>query len=491
MKKYRFFLAVLAIGAMLVACQKPVEEPGKTPDEQPEEPGGEEPGGEEPGGEEPGGETTSKGELQFLGNITDGMSFDYPADANASIDLGYWYAQIKPEGGEWQTMEANDPANSAYYKDIVFESSEPWCKVGYGAADGVINSTHWMLALEENTGDANRSATVTATFPDAVGDYVLLDGLKTRTITINQAKKASADEIVGEMTFKNVTSRGSEYKFATEGATARGLFYDAVQTRLTGSETWRTVEPREDAAFYQWDIAVVDNATNAPATWCQAVLRNNDTWVDATVEANTGAARSATVTITFPTKASGYQLLEGEAPTYSFVISQEAYVSVSYTTELWSGATIAKTWYSPAGWAGGLTPNVTLSADGKTFTSVIPDGIGGGEWMGQNFLLSTVKMEEGKLYKFSCKVSADAAGAATLKLALWNPTGGDDGKGGDTNEIFYANDVNVAAGASVSFERAALKPQINGDFRVVLIVDLGRSVAGSTWTVSEISLMSN
>lgn len=438
------------------------------------------------------------GALRYQGNINNNQTFTYDHEAQSNVDIGYWYAQVKNTGdADWTIKEASIPENAGYYAvsfsviDDETGLAADWVTAAYGT-----NSTHWILNLTENTTGATRSATVTATFPAIVAGYLLDDGFATKVIKVTQTPELAPDVVIGDLSYRQNTSIGAAYNFNVSGAANFDLGWLLITTRLTGEAAWTGREAGDgdnDALYYAGiTFDVIDDATGATATWCSINRPTKNTRWYVSVDANTGAARSATITAHFPTVSNHYQLVDGEASTKVISITQEAYESIDYVNEHWDGASIsiAKTWYSPAGWAGGLTPNVTLSADGKTFTSVIPEGIGGAEWMGQNFLLSDILMEAGKKYKFSCTVNTTVAGTCTVKLGLWDPSA-NGGTGGDTNMIFYDNAVAVTAGTPLSFEKEALNPQINGDFRVVLIIDLGRSAAGSTWTFSDISLKSN
>ena len=331
-------MSALAIAAMLFACGTPEEEEVNAPEQNVENPGNNPGGNDDPGnnddpgtGDDPG--TVVKGDLQFLGSIADGASFSYDYTAHENVDLGYWYAQVRTQGGAWQTMEASEPSNAAFYKDVTFSITDKatgapaeWCSVAYGNVEGVINSTHWILNVSENTGSAARIALVKAEFPASADGYVLLAGLETLSIEVVQNKKLAEGEIIGEMTFANITSRGGEYKFGPDAVAGQNLFYDAVQVRANGSSAWQTIEANTDETIYkEIGITVTDDADGNAASWCQVLRRDRDTWLYANIEANTGAERSATVTVTFPSVVNGYKLLDGEG-SYVFKISQQAYV---------------------------------------------------------------------------------------------------------------------------------------------------------------------
>ena len=438
-----------------------------------------------------------KGTLTYEGSIANNQSFNYDHNAQSNIDLGYYFARTQNTGESTSTIRENVSGNEAFYNvsfaviDDATGTTADWLTVAYGN-----NSTHWILNAAGNTGTTTRSATVTASFPAIADGYVLGDGFATRVIKVSQNPELAPDTVIGDLSYAQNTTVGASYHYNFGATNAAGLGWLLVTTRISGASSWTGCEANQgdNEALYYAGItcSVIDDATGTTADWVTVYRTPNDTWWRANVSANTGAARSATVTLTFPTFANHYQLLSTESATRVFTISQDAYVAIDYVNELWNGASIAKTFYSDANWTPVTnTPDVTLSADGKTYTVVVPAGVGGNEWNAQNFLLSDIQMTAGKLYKFSCTVDATVSGTATIKLGLWNPTGGNDGKGGDANPIFYDPNVTVTAGTPLVLEKDNLPATINGDMKVVLIIDLGRTAVGSTWTFSNISLKSN
>lgn len=330
MRKYGRFMAALSLVSMLLACGKPEERVVNVPEDSTEEPADvpDAPGDTDVPGDD---DEPGNGELRFLGSIADGASFTYDHAAHEGVDIGYWYAQVRSGDGDWETREASEASNAAFYKDVRFTVTDKatgkeadWCSIGYGSADGVINSTHWILSLGANTGTAARIALVTAGFPSSVEGYSLLPGLGTHSIEIVQNKELAPGEIIGEMTFANITSRGGEYGFGPDAVPGQNLFYDAVQIRIYGSENWQTIEASADETIYGGiGISVIDDASGSAATWCRVLRRERDTWFYAVLESNSGAVRSATVTLTFPSAAGGYRLLDGEG-SFAFRIRQEA-----------------------------------------------------------------------------------------------------------------------------------------------------------------------
>ena len=137
---------------------------------------------------------------------------------------------------------------------------------------------------------------------------------------------------------------------------------------------------------------------------------------------------------------------------------------------LWAGATInPDLWYSPGDWSGGLTPDYTINAD-NGITVTIPDGVGGGEWMGQTKLKSGIATSNAKTYAFSVELLADEDMTVTIKL-----TNDPEGDGG----------IQLTAGEKLLYVKEGISQSESGD-NLMLIFDFGRSPVGSTITASNI-----
>ena len=429
------------------------------------------------------------GDLRYTGSINNNQSITYDETAHNNVDLGYWFAQVKNTGDADWTNKENTNGNEGFYnisfdiRDDATGSTADWLTVSYGT-----NSTHWILNATANTSGAFRTATVTASFPSFVDGYVLADGFASRTIRVSQTPELAVDTVIGDLSYSQNTSIGSTYNFGASAATNQDLGWLLISTRLTGESGWtgREADQGDNNSLYYDGITfdVIDNATGVTATWCTINRPAGNTRWYVSVTENTGTARSATITAHFPTFSNHYELLVGESSTKTITINQGP--AVTYVTELWDGASvsIAKTWYTGADWAGGVTPNVSLSDGGRTFVSIIPAEMGHEEWKGQNFIATDIVMDGGKQYKFSTTITTDVSGTATIKIALWNGSA-------DSGQVFYDNNVNVVAGTPLHYEKSGVAGVVDGDKTVVLIIDLGRTANGSTWTFSDISLMSN
>lgn len=158
---------------------------------------------------------------------------------------------------------------------------------------------------------------------------------------------------------------------------------------------------------------------------------------------------------------------------------KETYYDIDGATNLYKSATInPEFWYSPASWAGGLTPDYTIGAN-NDFTATMPAGIGGSEWMGQNKLHTGVATSSDKIYDFCCTLEADVDCVVTIKL-----TGNPEGDG-DPHKFFYDGNVVLEAGTPLTYKKAKIsQPNSNDDFTVIF--DFGRVPEGKTVKATQI-----
>jgi len=134
-----------------------------------------------------------------------------------------------------------------------------------------------------------------------------------------------------------------------------------------------------------------------------------------------------------------------------------------------------ESWFSGADWAGGLQAGISVKND---IEIVVPDGIGGGEWMGQFKILTQVPAGARERFDFSCKFSSTQAGTATVKMT--SAADGDD-------SFFYDGGVAVEAGVTRVFE-AADHMLFDATESILLIFDFGRFPAGAVITISDLCL---
>ncbi|MBQ6578660.1 MAG: hypothetical protein IJL91_13115 [Bacteroidales bacterium] len=146
---------------------------------------------------------------------------------------------------------------------------------------------------------------------------------------------------------------------------------------------------------------------------------------------------------------------------------------------LWKSASITpELWYSPSDWSGGLNPEYSL-LDNNGISVVVPEGVGGSEWMGQTKLISNIATSPDKVYDFCATLLADDDMTITIKLTS-NPEGE-----GDLHAFFYNGSVVLEADTPFTFKMPEIK-QKEGSDNLMLIFDLGRSPIGSSFQATGI-----
>lgn len=152
---------------------------------------------------------------------------------------------------------------------------------------------------------------------------------------------------------------------------------------------------------------------------------------------------------------------------------------------MWKNAAMTVTyWFANSGWGQIADPVATIGENEYTF--VIPDGIGGAEWQGQVVFRNTgLVLSPEKTYDFYAVLSSTDDGTATIKPCYQHPTELDgNGNPADVNELFYDNNIAVAAYEDLEYVKAGLQGTDIPDLK--LVIDLGRFPAGATVTVKDI-----
>ena len=147
--------------------------------------------------------------------------------------------------------------------------------------------------------------------------------------------------------------------------------------------------------------------------------------------------------------------------------------------EIWDPSKVTVSWWYSAGdWSGNLTPEISDIEGG--YKVVIPEGIGGSEWMGQTHFTLDAPIYAAKKYDFKVVLNSSADCTCTVKLAC---------EGDDTNHaVFYDGGVALTAYDDVSFVQKDVSPDIDYQ-KVALFVDLGRTPAGATVEIKDIQLI--
>ena len=314
---------------------------------------------------------------------------------------------------------------------------------------------------------------------------------KSYDVTITQNKAGFS----GYMSFAKITSRNTNYSFTYNTSGVQNLFYAAVQISLDGETGWSTIEANVDESYYTGISAtVIDNATGIAADWCSVYRRSADSWMVVNLTENTGAERSATVTVSYPVEANGYRLLDGEG-TFVFTISQSAYVSpavLSYTDakNLWKAVDDASEgvrffYYGPE--IPGENEGTSLSFVSKPVSSTYQVNLekaSGGRWSNQFFMHPEtghfIGLEASKTYSFKVTISSSSTFTGYFKLCSFNnvPPKYEGGAIWDKGEIA------LAAGSDLVLQRDGITG-ITCD-NINLIFDFGGNPAGTTILIKEI-----
>jgi len=153
---------------------------------------------------------------------------------------------------------------------------------------------------------------------------------------------------------------------------------------------------------------------------------------------------------------------------------EEAWFRPTAETNLLRTAVDYEQWFSGADWGGGLEPGISIK---NNITITVPEGIGGGEWMGQFKIRTHIPAAARERFDFSVNIQATQPGTATVKMTAADDPGDD--------EFFYNG--NVAVDGSTLFESA--DHMLNKETESILLVfDFGRFPAGTVITLSDMCL---
>lgn len=278
-----------------------------------------------------------KGDLQYTGDLNAASQKLSHTGVNEK-DGGYWYAQTRDTGAGWVTREG--AANAAYYTGVVFECIDnatgeeaDWLHVYY-KTDG---STHWWINADPQVeGAPERSATVTATFPDVDG-YLVTEACKTKTITVTQMAYTIVDILgfgggVGDTIISGA------------GVDKLDLGWCAITVNGVNAEDWPGDSHNEQSLYGSVVIECREGAANGPIVdWLtveygkDAEGKHNSTHLFATAPANnTGVERRALVCCTYYAP-EGCEFEGGAKSAFrQFFVTQPTDTGVS-TISFWGG----------------------------------------------------------------------------------------------------------------------------------------------------------
>jgi len=413
------------------------------------------------------------GELQYTGDLGNATNTTLSAYGVTAFDGGYWFAQAKAEGTEnWVNKDGAD--NSHFYSGVQFavtdaETGAPvdWLTVTYGGAGG----SHWMLTLAENTG-AQRSAVITATFPDVKG-YVVTEACKTKTITVTQAAAGGAKAVTYGSTSlpAMVNIEGTMVNDKNVGYCL--LIVEGAENRdwagIYSDVTFKCVS-EEDAAAGNYDNEL---------DWLSCRYATNDSgvydcvwWVSA--EANESAEpRTAVVVAVFP-EDDAYAFPEPK----KLVVTQKpgldnTIYDPTSSANMWLSKTVVgmEYYYAP-GW--GQIDDPVLTENGNSYTVDLPSATYE-RWQAQVKFLTDMSSAEGKTYDFYCILNSNLNHpGVTVKLTQT----GNDG-------VYYFEDrLQLAADQDYVYKVSSMVGK-NID-KLSLIFDFGGNAANTVVTVKDI-----
>lgn len=296
-----------------------------------------------------------KGDLQYIGDLnaaSQKLSYEGVTDK----DGGYWYAQTRDTGADWVTREGAQ--YTQFYTGVTFEAIDnatgevaEWLEVKY-RDDG---NTHWFITADAQAeGGAERSATVTATFPDVDG-YFVTEACRTKVVTVTQAAYSTVKVLgfgggIGDQTLDG------------DGVTALSLGWCAISVNGAYAEDWATDKNNEQELYGSVVIECREGAANGPIVdWLTVEYgkdgegKHNSTHLFATATKNdTGAERKALVCCTYNAP-EGYEF-EGGAKSFfrQFFVTQGVAGSIK-VIEFWGGIGASFTYESQAYTAKGMS----------------------------------------------------------------------------------------------------------------------------------------
>ncbi len=312
-----------------------------------------------------------KGDLQYTGDLNAASQLISYTGVTGK-DGGYWYAQTRDTGADWVNREGE--ANAQFYTGVTFEiidnatgEAADWVNVYY-KTDG---STHWWMDVDAQAeGGAERSATVTATFPDVDG-YVVTEACRTKSLTITQQAYTTINTLgffggIGDQVISG------------KGVDKLSLGYCVITVNDVYAESWADDKNNEQELYGNVVIECRDGAANGPIVdWLtveygkDAEGKFNSTHLMATApENNTGAERRALVCCTYYAP-EGYEFAGGAKSAFKqFFVTQPAYSEFS-TIEFWGGI------------GAEFQHNETAQQDwGLSYWVIKVDGVNAADWNG-------------------------------------------------------------------------------------------------------------
>lgn len=166
-----------------------------------------------------------------------------------------------------------------------------------------------------------------------------------------------------------------------------------------------------------------------------------------------------------------------EGPKEDEIADTNCNIDIAGSSNLWNTATIEmKNWYSASDWAGTLTADYKWVKEYSEYQVVIPEGIGGAEWQGQNQFATNIPVSAAKKYDFHCVVVSTEDTWFTVKLAKL---------GEDTaHQLCYYGKLFATKDTPREITIANLQADVDYE-ALTLFIDLGRTPAGASVTVKD------
>lgn len=384
-----------------------------------------------------------KGDLQYTGDLNAAsqlISYQGVTDK----DAGYWYAQTRDTGADWVTKEG--AANAHYYTGVAFECIDnatgleaDWLTVSY-RTDG---NTHWFMTVQPNESSEQRSATVTATFPDVDG-YLVTEACKTKTITVTQQ---------GFTTTKTLGFYGGvgDKTISGAGADKLSLGYCVITVNGIYAESWGDNKNNEQELYGNVVIECRDGGAGAPIVdWLTVEYgkdgegKFNSTHLLATATENTtGAERRALVCCTYNAP-EGYEFEGGAKSAFrQFFVIQPANSGVKEIS-FWGGIGAEFTHNATAQQDWGLSYWV-INVDGATATDW------GGDSRNEQLLYGSAEF---KCYDYTSGVRGQEIDWVTVEYKK-------DGNG-KIIDTWWLADIQENTGAPRAAEIVCTWPEIEG-----------------------------
>lgn len=384
-----------------------------------------------------------KGDLQYVGDLNAASGL-LSHEGVTDKDGGYWYAQTRDTSADWVTKEG--AANAHYYTGVTFECIDnatgqeaDWLTVSY-RTDG---STHWWITAQPNESEEQRSATVTATFPDVDG-YIVTEACKTKTLTVTQQ---------GFSLTKTLGFAGGvgDKTISEEGVNKLSLGWCVITVNGTNAESWADNKNNEQELYGSVVIECREGAANGPIVdWLTVEYgkdgdgKFNSTHLLATAPVNnTGAPRQALVCCTYNAP-EGYEFAGGAKSFFrQFFVTQPAYGAMK-TVEFWGGI------------GAEYTHNATAQQDwGLSWWVIRVDGADATDWSGDTHKEQLLYgSAEFKCYDYTSGVRGEEIDWVTVDYKR-------DGDGKVIDTWWQAN-IQANTGAARAAEIVCTWPEIEG-----------------------------